>query len=894
MTNPLLDTGRWATLSPHLDRLLELAPAERAVELQAWRQQDPALAADLAQLLQQLQQADASGFMHTPAALAPAASAQSGAEVGAYRLEREIGRGGMGTVWLAQRIDGRFEGQVAIKFLNSSVFGGDGARFEREGRILGRLAHPHIARLLDAGQMHAAGPGGARPYLVLEYVDGEPLDRHCSQRGLPLQARLRLFLDVLAAVAHAHNRLILHRDLKPSNILVTPAGEVKLLDFGVAKLLDDSAWDQGGEAQELTRQAGAGCTPHYAAPEQLQGGEVTTATDVYALGVLLYRLLGGPHPTGGGDPVAQMRAVLETEPPPLSEAVRRAGGPDAAARARALRGDLDNIVARALRKRPAERYANAAALADDLQRHLNHLPVSARRDAWPYRSAKFLRRHRVSVGAGLAVALALLAGAAAAWREAREAQQQQAQAESLIEFMLGDLSGKLKPVGRLDALDAVGARALDYYAAQNPSRLDAASLGRRARALHLIGEIDDQRGRLAEAAHRFAQADEATRALLLRHPRDPVHVFNHAQSAYWVGYMAWRRGQHAQAEQAFRRYLELAQTLVELQPGRTEARIEQAYAEQNLGVLQLETGRLADALDSFSRTWETWRAIQPPQPQLALEEANTLGWLALAQEESDQAALALQSQQAKLQALARVPDAGRDREAQYLAAVTHADIGRLRLRQGELAAAASSVGQAVGLLRELVQTEPEQVDWRYMLGRVWATLAEIHLAGGALPAAREALAQARQQRDHLLAQAEPKPRWRLMLDGPVLGLSARLEPLGEPGPALAWLDGVLQARLADGGLDPAERRVAASAALALGDGLQARGRTAQAQAAWRAGLQTLEPGLARGALPALALGGRLQLRLGQAQAAAAAAETLASSPYGRHPDVAALRAELLR
>ena len=318
-----IDRARWPVLSPLLDELLELTPAQREARLATLQAQDPALAEELAPWLSELGGLDHSSFLQAPALPAPPGLA--GQAVGAYTLVRELGQGGMGSVWLAQRTDGRFEGEVAIKFLSAGLFSAAGAeRFAREGRIMARLAHPHIARLLDAGHLAHGGP--PQPYLVLEYVPGEPIDRHCSAQKLTLAQRLTLFLDVLDAVAHAHNRLILHRDLKPSNILVTAAGEVKLLDFGIAKLLDTTGSHPG---ESLTQQVGNAFTPQYAAPEQLQGGEVSTATDVYALGVLLFRLLGDRLPLEGpaDNTLAQWQAVIERIPPRLSDVVLQAGGP---------------------------------------------------------------------------------------------------------------------------------------------------------------------------------------------------------------------------------------------------------------------------------------------------------------------------------------------------------------------------------------------------------------------------------------------------------------------------------------------------------------------------------------------------------------------------------------
>jgi serine/threonine-protein kinase len=877
-----IDRARWPALSPWLDELLDLDAAARAQRLAALRAEDAALADELGAWLDHLASIDASPFLHGVALPPPPGLA--GQAVGAYVLERELGRGGMGTVWLARRTDGRYEGQVAIKFLQTGLFGaGDGGRFAREGRILARLAHPHIARLLDAGHLPALGPGPAQPYLVLEYVAGEPIDAWCAQRALPLAARLRLFADVLAAVSHAHNRLILHRDLKPSNILVTAAGEVKLLDFGIAKLLDD-----GGD--ELTQQAGAAFTPQYAAPEQLQGGEVTTATDVYALGVLLYKLLSGRHPTGEGDAATleRLRAVVETEPPPVSAALLAAGGADAPRRARALRGDLDTLVAKALKKDPAQRYANAAELADDLQRHLAHLPILARPDTWRYRGARFLRRHRVAVGAGTAAVLALAGTAGLALQQARQAQQQQAQAEGLIEFMLGDLPAKLKPVGRLDALDAVGQRALAYYAAQSPGRLDAESLGRRARALHLAGEIAEQTGQLEEAARRFGEAAASTSELLARHPQDPAHVFNHSQSAYWVGFIARRRGLTAQAETAFGEYQALAQQLTLLEPAKTDWRIEAAYAGQNLGVLRLETGRPAEALQAFGQTLQAWTPVVAQQPAMAMELANTLGWLSKAHEASNDYDAAIAALQGKFDALARVPDAARDRDVQYQRGVAHYDVARLQLAQGQAEPAATSLRQALALFEGLVKLDGRNLDWLAQLGSVRASLAEL------MPGSAEGEAQRRALDPlvaRLLATPERKVRWWLILQGRLLALRAQSGEAGADAALRTWLDEVAAHEAGGRVLDAEQARTAAAAGLALGDLQQRAGQPALAAASWRAAAARLPPGPLRRQPPTLLLLGRLALRLQAPQEARDWAEMLVSNHY-RHPDVADLRQAL--
>lgn len=363
--------------------------------------------------------------------LATGEAATAGQMVGAYELETLIGSGGMGAVWRARRVDGRFEGHVAVKVLHMPRVDGDGRmRFEREGQILARMRHPNIAQLMDAG---IASSG--QPYLVLEHVDGMAIDRYCEVRGLDGRGRVELFLDVLRAVAYAHANLVLHRDLKPSNILVDGAGCVKLLDFGIAKLLE-----RDGEAvleTELTQRAGHAFTPEFAAPEQLRGGPVTTAMDVYAAGVVLYLLLTGRHPTPGGrgSPLERMQAILDTQPRLASATITPAEGPDATegkpapCTRRELQGDLDNILAKALKKLPEERYPNAEALAADLRRYLNQEPVTARPDRIPYRLGKFVRRNRIAVGSATIAVLALVTSTAVAVSQLVEARRQRDEAQ---------------------------------------------------------------------------------------------------------------------------------------------------------------------------------------------------------------------------------------------------------------------------------------------------------------------------------------------------------------------------------------------------------------------------------------------------------------------------------
>ena len=410
------DETLWRTLSPLLDRALDLDAGGREAMLAEIARERPAIADRLRALLLEHDRLIDSDFLepHLTADASPLPSL-AGHAIGPYTLEVPLGMGGMGTVWRARRSDGRFEGFVAVKLLNLALLDPRGdERFRREGTLLARLAHPHIARLLDAG----VTPAG-QPYLVLEYVDGVRLDRFADERRLSVNERLELFLQVADAVAHAHANLVIHRDLKASNILVRADGAIKLLDFGVARLVE-----QETDAQKtMTISAVNALTPECAAPEQARGEPVTTATDVYALGVLLYGLLTGRHPTSEGcRTVAEhLHALLDNEAvrasvsvcaPPAEAATQAAGlRQSTPERLRRLyRGDVDNVLAKALEKDPRRRYESVTAFTDDIRRFLQHEPLSVQGRAWNYRAGKFIRRHRWPVAAAVAVFVTLSAG----------------------------------------------------------------------------------------------------------------------------------------------------------------------------------------------------------------------------------------------------------------------------------------------------------------------------------------------------------------------------------------------------------------------------------------------------------------------------------------------------
>jgi eukaryotic-like serine/threonine-protein kinase len=420
-----MNSERWQQVRSIFEGALALEEDERGSYLAKSCTADSELRREVESLLHHHQRAG-SGFMETPAfdlTTGAMPVSRTGRRIGVYQIVAEIGRGGMGEVYRASRADGLYEKQVALKLVRGG-FDSDFvvARFRNERQILASLDHPNIARLLDGGTTE-----DGVPYLVMELVEGETIDAYCRKRLLSISQRLRLFCEVCSAVHYAHQRLVIHRDLKPSNILVTHDGMPKLLDFGIAKILDPLA---GGETT-LVRPM----TPEYASPEQVQGEPITTASDVYSLGILLYQLLTqtSPYADAARSPHELARAILEVNPTRPSSVVETdpevADGGSLSRLRRRLAGDLDTIVLKAIRKEPDRRYGSVQQLADDITRHLQQLPVAARPDSWAYRAGKFVRRHRLAVAAVGLVGVTLFGGVAATLREARIAHLERARAE---------------------------------------------------------------------------------------------------------------------------------------------------------------------------------------------------------------------------------------------------------------------------------------------------------------------------------------------------------------------------------------------------------------------------------------------------------------------------------
>ena len=412
----------WSKVRECFERALPLSPAAREALL-ADPALDPAIAAEVRTLLAHEVADEPDGFLAQPAAAAPDASRQ-GQRLGAWLIVERLGVGGMGEVWLAERADGAYNGQAAIKVLRRGMDSSQVLqRFAQEQQALARLQHPHIAQLIDAGRT----PDGL-PFFVMQQVQGQPIDAACV--GLPLPARLALFLQLADAVSYAHRSLLVHRDLKPSNVLVTAQGQVKLLDFGIAKALDPL------DAAGLDTVAGERpFTPLYASPEQVRGEPMGTATDIYSLGVLLYVMLTGVRPYGRQASSAReaARSVLEEAPTrPSALSPQAAPDPQWLALRQRLKGDLDNILLKALAKEIEPRYASVDAMAADVRRYLAGQPVSARAPTLTYLTSKFVRRHPVGVGTGSAALLAVLCSAALALWQAGQATRARAQAEARL------------------------------------------------------------------------------------------------------------------------------------------------------------------------------------------------------------------------------------------------------------------------------------------------------------------------------------------------------------------------------------------------------------------------------------------------------------------------------
>jgi eukaryotic-like serine/threonine-protein kinase len=580
-----VDRLTWARIEAIGAGALERQGEARAAYIAAMCADDATLAGEVQSLLAELE-ADP-GFLETSVlgARTPVgeranttSDAQSGAVIGPYTVVRPLGEGGMGQVLLASRqVDGIAQ-MVALKMIRTDRVSADMVRrFRQERRILAGLEHPHIARFIDAGVTV-----DDHPYVAMEYVDGETITRYCTARALRRVERLSLFLTVCDAVQHAHQRLVVHRDLKPGNILVTADGSPKLLDFGIGKLIGED------NTSEETQAGARLLTPGYAAPEQLEGGAITTATDVYALGVLLYELLTDRHPfrqpgMADGD-VA--RSVLRSEP--TRPSVAASTGTTAPVAASELRGDLDTIVLMALRREPARRYSSAAALAEDIRRYLRGLPVAARADTLGYRLQKFARRNAAAVSGAAAIAVALVAISTVTWVQSRRVAAESARAAAERDQAL-EVRGFLMEMFGATGSDQTVGDTLTVRALldKQRARLDTIYRDRpqaKAAMLEVLADGYDRLGYPADAE------PLATQALALRRATTGTLAGDLAASLNLAGWIAHERGHSADAERLLLEALAIRRT----EPATTSEGLSRTL--NDLGVVYNAVKRYDDAV----------------------------------------------------------------------------------------------------------------------------------------------------------------------------------------------------------------------------------------------------------------------------------------------------------
>jgi serine/threonine-protein kinase len=783
--------------------------------------------------------------------------------VGPYEIREVLGEGGMGVVYLAEQRE-PVRRQVALKVIKPGMDTRQViSRFEAERQALAVMDHPNIAKVFDGGATE-----DGRPYFVMELVRGAPITQHCNQNKLTIRERLALFLPICQAVQHAHQKGVIHRDLKPSNIIVTAVdGEAIpiVIDFGVAKAIDQ-------RLSEYTIQTQAGHlvgTPAYMSPEQAEGSglDIDTRADIYSLGVILYQLLAGALPFDDKDlqGLAAMYTLLEREPPTPSSrfnslADRRTTiaedrRTDPVTLGKKLKGDLDWITMKAMEKDRARRYETANALLFELRRHLNDEPVLARAPSAGYRLGKFVKRHKTGVaGAAIAVVALLISSvlvsywAIEATRARGAADARRGQAEDLIAFMVGDLREKLEPVGRLEVLDDVGDKALEYFAALPEEELSDEELFRRSQSLTQIGEVRIGQGDLPAALKAFEGSLALAKDLAGRDPENGDWQVGLGAAHFWVGYIYYLQDDLDAALGPMSDYLAVSQALVARDPQNLDWQLELAYGYSNIGSIKEGKGDLEGALDAYRSSLGITTLLAEADPD-NLDLKNDLAV------EYNKVAVVLQ----------RLGDLGGamemfliERELREglveensshatwleLLGVNHSYIGDLRRARGEMEAALADYEAAQGIARGLLARDPSNADWERGLA---ISLHDVGLARLALGQGQRAvteLSASRARLQDLVARDPTNTTWRRHLGASQAGLS-RAHMSGarytaarvEAERAITTFESIVQ----DSPDSRTARRGLASSCILLGEVLERLGEAEPARAAWLRALETIEP-----------------------------------------------------
>jgi serine/threonine protein kinase/tetratricopeptide (TPR) repeat protein len=677
---------RWQQIKAVLDGALEREGAERAVFLAQACGDDDELRREVESFA--ASETEIGDFIETPVfriRLEEVEPLAVGQRVGAYRIVREIGRGGMGAVYLAERADQEFKQSVAIKVVRRGMDTEEIVRrFRSERQILAHLDHPNIAKLFDGGTTE-----DGRPYFVMEHVEGRPIDEFCDDRKLPVRARLELFRQVCGAVHFAHQNLIVHRDLKPGNILVTADGVPKLLDFGIAKLLDPNQ-----DLFALTRVDLRPMTPEYASPEQVRGETITTASDVYSLGVLLYVLLTGhrPYRSEPRDPQGLAKEICETNPPRPSSVI---GPADVAQRPegevrllrRRLAGDLDTIVLKAMQKEPQRRYASVDQLAGDLGRHLQGLPVVARKDTLGYRTRKFVGRHKLGVAAAAALLLLIVAFAVTAtvlWRRAvREEHRARAVSSFLVDLLAvsNPSESRGRPIQAREVLDH-GLKMIRQGSGIEPEL--------RADILETLGRVYRSLGLYTRAGELLTEALRLDRET--QEPDSPLIV----QDLHNLAGALYDSGKSKEAEPLIREALRIQEARQETQ------NIDYAKGLSNLGEALLSRGELDSAEALLKKSLDIKLSLPQPHPKDVAFSLNAFGKLYATR---GQYALAGSSYQKALQIRRTLAGGLPDPEV----ATTLANLASLQENLGNLAGADAAYREVLEMRRKLFGDRNQKV-----------------------------------------------------------------------------------------------------------------------------------------------------------------------------------------